>query len=162
MSEEVRTAEEIAQDYTAMGHSVELINGIIDGSKMVDESEEDKKDCVKRNVMANIYKNAGFNLTTTDLTTIYTVPALRTAIVKSIQISNEHSSNNLVEIFVTDSSASATFEIYHVSMDADSTANGLLAPLVLEAGDILKMQTANADKIEGMISYLEIFDEKST
>jgi hypothetical protein len=62
--------------------------------------------------MANIYKNAGFDLTTTDLTTIYTVPALRTAIVKSIQISNEHSSNNLVEIFVTDSSASATFEIY--------------------------------------------------
>jgi hypothetical protein len=50
MSEDVKTAEEIAQDYTAMGHSVELINGIIDGSKMVDESEEDKKDTVKRNV----------------------------------------------------------------------------------------------------------------
>jgi hypothetical protein len=47
---DVPTAEEIAQDYTAMGHSVELINGIIDGSKMADESEEDKKDCVKRNV----------------------------------------------------------------------------------------------------------------
>jgi hypothetical protein len=50
MSEDVKTAESIAQDYTAMGHSVELINGIIDGSKMADESEEDKKDCVKRNV----------------------------------------------------------------------------------------------------------------
>jgi hypothetical protein len=50
MSEEVKTAEDIAQDFTAMGHSVELINGIIDGSKMEDESEEDKKDCVKRNV----------------------------------------------------------------------------------------------------------------
>ena len=50
MSEDVKTAEDIAQDFTAMGHSVELINGIIDGSKMVDESEEDKKDCVKRNV----------------------------------------------------------------------------------------------------------------
>ena len=50
MSEDVKTAEEIAQDYTAMGHSVELINGIIDGSKMADESEEDKKDTVKRNV----------------------------------------------------------------------------------------------------------------
>ena len=48
--EEVRTAEKIAQDYTAMGHSVELINGIIDGSQMADESEEDKKDCVRRNV----------------------------------------------------------------------------------------------------------------
>ena len=30
MSEEVKTAEEIAKDYTAMGHSVELINGVID------------------------------------------------------------------------------------------------------------------------------------
>jgi hypothetical protein len=50
MSKDVKTAEDIAQDFTAMGHSVELINGIIDGSKMVDESEEDKKDCVKRNV----------------------------------------------------------------------------------------------------------------
>jgi hypothetical protein len=50
MSEDVKTAEEIAQDYTAMGHSVELINGIIDGSKMINKSEEDKKDCVKRNV----------------------------------------------------------------------------------------------------------------
>ena len=50
MSEEVKTAEDIAQDFTAMGHSVELINGIIDGSKMAGESDEDKKDCVKRNV----------------------------------------------------------------------------------------------------------------
>jgi hypothetical protein len=50
MSEDVITAEEIAQSYTAMGHSVELINGIIDGSKMIDEDPQDKKDTVKRNV----------------------------------------------------------------------------------------------------------------
>ena len=50
MSEDVKTAEEIAQDYTAMGHSVELINGIIDGSKMADESAEERQDCVNRNV----------------------------------------------------------------------------------------------------------------
>lgn len=50
MDEEIRSAESIAQDYTAMGHSVDLINGIIDGSQMVDETVEDKKDCVKRNV----------------------------------------------------------------------------------------------------------------
>ena len=49
MDEEVRTAEEIAKDYEAMGHSVELINGIIDGSKMADESTEDKQDAVRRN-----------------------------------------------------------------------------------------------------------------
>ena len=50
MSEEVKTAEEIAQDFTAMGHSVDLINGIIDGSKMIDDTQEEKNDCVDRNV----------------------------------------------------------------------------------------------------------------
>ena len=44
------TAEEITQHFTACGHSVALINAIIDGSQMADESEEEKKDCVKRNV----------------------------------------------------------------------------------------------------------------
>ena len=50
MSEEVKTAEDIAQDFTAMGHSVELINSIIDGSKMANESAEDRQGAVDRNV----------------------------------------------------------------------------------------------------------------
>ena len=47
---EVRNAEQLAQDYTAMGHSVDLINAIIDGSQMVDESAEDRQSAVDRNV----------------------------------------------------------------------------------------------------------------
>ena len=50
MSEEVKTAEEIAQDFTAMGHSVELINGIIDGSRMIGEEAADRQSAVDRNV----------------------------------------------------------------------------------------------------------------
>ena len=50
MSDEVKTAEDIAQDYTAMGHSVDLINGIIDGSQMADELAEDRQGAVDRNV----------------------------------------------------------------------------------------------------------------
>ena len=50
MSDEVKTAEEIAQDYTAMGHSVDLINGVIDGTQMADEEAAERKDCVDRNV----------------------------------------------------------------------------------------------------------------
>ena len=49
MSDE-KTAEEIAQDYTAMSHSVELINAIIAGTEMADDTAEDKQDCVDRNV----------------------------------------------------------------------------------------------------------------
>ena len=45
-----KTAEEIAQDYTAMGHSVDLINAIIAGTQMADDTAEEKQDCVDRNV----------------------------------------------------------------------------------------------------------------
>jgi hypothetical protein len=45
-----KTAEEILQDYTAMGHSVSLINGIIAGTSMEDETDEDKQSAVDRNV----------------------------------------------------------------------------------------------------------------
>ena len=45
-----RTAEEIAQDYTAMGHSVTLITDIIAGDAMANDTAEDKQSCVDRNV----------------------------------------------------------------------------------------------------------------
>jgi len=45
-----RTAEELAQDYTAMGHSVDLINAIIAGSQMADDDTTDRQACVDRNV----------------------------------------------------------------------------------------------------------------
>ena len=111
--------------------------------------------------MANVYKNSGFNLSNTNLTTIYTVPTNRTAILKSIQINNDDASAIQTEIFFTDSSASQTYKIYHKDLAADTTDNGVVAPLVLESGDILKIQVATANKIEGVVSYLEIFDEKS-
>ena len=45
-----RTTEEKAQDYTAMGHSVELINAVIGGTQMADDPAEDRQSCVDRNV----------------------------------------------------------------------------------------------------------------
>ena len=44
------TAEQIAQHYTAMGHSVDLINAIIAGEAMADDDAAEKQDCVDRNV----------------------------------------------------------------------------------------------------------------
>jgi len=44
------TAEQIAQHYTAMGHSVDLINAIIAGEAMADDDAADKQNCVNRNV----------------------------------------------------------------------------------------------------------------
>ena len=44
-----RETDQIAQDYTAMGHSVDLITAVIAGNQMADESAEDRQDCVDRN-----------------------------------------------------------------------------------------------------------------
>ena len=46
---EDRTTEELAQDYTAMGHSVDLINAIIAGDDMADNDAEERQDRVDRN-----------------------------------------------------------------------------------------------------------------
>jgi hypothetical protein len=45
-----RTTEELAQDYTAMGHSVDLINAIIADTQMADDTAADRQGCVDRNV----------------------------------------------------------------------------------------------------------------
>jgi len=49
MSDEI-TTEEIAANYTAMGHSVDLINAVIAGNQMADEEAKERQDCVDRNV----------------------------------------------------------------------------------------------------------------
>ena len=46
---ETRTTERLAQDYSALGDSVDLINAVIAGDAMADESAEDRQDCVDRN-----------------------------------------------------------------------------------------------------------------
>ena len=46
-----KTAEELAADFVAMGHSEQVITNVIAGDDMADESAEDKKDAVKRNVL---------------------------------------------------------------------------------------------------------------
>ena len=53
MTEEVevvtRTEEQLAQDYSAMGDSVDLITAVIAGDSMADDDAEDRQDCVDRN-----------------------------------------------------------------------------------------------------------------
>ncbi len=45
-----RTAEELASDFTAMGHSIALITDVIAGNAMADDIAADRQDCVDRNV----------------------------------------------------------------------------------------------------------------
>ena len=50
MAEEAREADQMAQDFLAMGHSVSLIDDVIAGDFMADDEADEKKAAVKRNV----------------------------------------------------------------------------------------------------------------
>jgi hypothetical protein len=105
--------------------------------------------------MANTYKNAFFDLDTTDITTVYTCPSNARAIIQNIQYTNETGTVQ-VQVYVTDSSASTTYEINHSSVSANSTTNAALGPIILEENDILKIQAGTINVISGTISILEI------
>ena len=45
-----RTSKELAQDFTAMGHSISLITDVIAGDAMEGEDAVDRQSCVDRNV----------------------------------------------------------------------------------------------------------------
>ena len=45
----VRTEEQKAQDYSAMGNSTDLITAVIAGEQMADENAMERQDCVDRN-----------------------------------------------------------------------------------------------------------------
>jgi len=105
--------------------------------------------------MANTYKSYFVDLTTTNKTLIYTVPTLTTAIVKTIQLTNESGSIN-VQVYVTDTSAAIEYEVSHSTLAARSTENFAKGSIVLEADDLIKIQAATANTVTGVISVLEI------
>jgi capsular polysaccharide biosynthesis protein len=105
--------------------------------------------------MANTYKNAFYDPSVTTAVTVYTVPANTTALVKNIQLTNE-SGSKVVKVSVTDTSASTDYQIAYASIIGATICNLAKAPIVLEAGDILKIQTTDTTGISAIISYLEI------
>jgi len=62
--------ERIAKSYSAMLDSVWLINAIISGERMSSESEENKKECIERNVAHLKLMRSKDYWTTKDMTVV--------------------------------------------------------------------------------------------
>ena len=105
--------------------------------------------------MANIYKNEKTSLTTTDLTTLYTVPSNSRAIVKSLLIAEDAGSTAVVKVTLVDAAAA----IFVVDNDVNLTANQkeqvLSEPLIMKESEILKVQ-ASSGAMDVIASILEI------
>jgi len=100
------------------------------------------------------YKNAGFNLTTTNLTTCLTMDAGSRAIIQNFQCANISTAAIVVKSSFTDSSASTTYQIGTESIASGSTNNIAKGVLILEESDSLKAQcAATANVATGVVSY---------
>ena len=105
--------------------------------------------------MANIYKNAFYDPTTTAATTVYTCPSNANAIVQNIQLTNE-SGSKIAKVSVTDSSATTDYQIAYADITGPTICNVAKGPVVLEENDVLKIESSVTSGISGIISILEI------
>jgi len=101
-------------------------------------------------------KVARADLTTTNNTTLYTVPSRYDAIVESIIVSEDSGNADTITVTITDSST-AVFNLFKVkAVGANGTVELLSRDLLLTAGDILKVQAATANRLHVVGSITEI------
>ena len=106
--------------------------------------------------MANIYKNQKQDLTTTDITTLYTVPSNSRAIVKSILVCDDSNNGSTITLTLTDASSNV-FVLFDVKTIAGHQTEQLLTePLILQESEILKVTAADANRLHVVASILEI------
>ena len=125
--------------------------------------------------MANVYTNYKAVLSTNELSTMYTVPAETTSIIKSIRVSNTDTENDCnISLFLVDSSGSSfgieTDRTVKAKRSAELLATGVLnagfgsvdssfAPataIVVKESEAIKAQAQNGNDLNIIISVLEI------
>ncbi len=106
--------------------------------------------------MANIYKNAQFDLTTTAATDIYTVPSNSRAIIQNIHMANVGAGNVVVHAHIYDNSATTQYTFAKHTIAASNSQSISDGSVVLEENDILRVQSDSANDIEGTCAILEI------
>tara|TARA_R100000329_G_scaffold131829_1_gene111231 strand:- start:174 stop:524 length:351 start_codon:yes stop_codon:yes gene_type:complete len=110
--------------------------------------------------MANVlstsrYKNVKLDLTTTNVTTLYTCPALMTTFVSSILVSED--SGNADTITLTVTNGSDVFSIYKdKAIGSKGTVDLISNDLILISGDILKVTAGTANRLHVVTSLVEV------
>ena len=106
--------------------------------------------------VANVYRNAKIDLTTTDNTTVYTAPSNSRAILKNILVSDDSGSGDSINVTLTDASA-AVFSLFKTkTIGSNATTELITQPIVLQESEILKAQATTAGRLHIVVSLLEI------
>ena len=106
--------------------------------------------------MANSFVNKKADLTSTSATTLYTVPAYSTAVIKSILVSEDSGNADTITITITDTD-DAVFSLSKTkAISANATSELLSAPLIANESEVIKVTAATANRLHVVLSALEI------
>ena len=106
--------------------------------------------------MSNRFINKKVKQTTTDNTTIFTVPTATTSIVRSILVSEYAGSGSSITVTLTDSDSTVFNLFTSKSVSSNTTTELLSNPLILQENEILKVQAADANRLQVIASVLEV------
>ena len=106
--------------------------------------------------MANRFINKKIKLTSTDNTTVFTVPTATTSIVRSILVSEYAGSGSSITVTLTDSDSTIFNLFTSKSVSSNTTTELLSNPLILQENEILKVQAADANRLQVIASILEV------
>jgi len=106
--------------------------------------------------MANSFLNKKVDLTTTDNTTLYTVPDANTAVIKSLLVSEDAGSGTTITVTLTDASSNVFSLFKTKTISSNATTELLTQPLVMEEKEVLKVQAGYANRLHVVASILQI------
>ena len=123
--------------------------------------------------MANAYTNYKSVITTSELSTLYTVPTATTGIIKSIRVSNVDAQNDCkISIYLVDTSSVSynlqtdrtvqsltTEELLatgSLNQDSADSSIGSPCPLIAKESEVIKVQAENGGDLHVILSVMEI------
>ena len=106
--------------------------------------------------MTQTYKRSFTDFTTTDNTTLYTVPSTRTAIINGFLLTNDSASSTTVDVTLTDADSNVFYIYKSATVAAYAEHQIINNPLIVKEGEIIKAQMANANRVHGLISICEL------
>ena len=108
--------------------------------------------------------NAKLDLTTTNLTTLFTVPSdadFIAAVVNSILVADDCGNADTITVQLV--SGSDTFVLFNVkAVGANTTVELLTKDLILQSGEVLKVQAATANRLHVVASIQELSKTRVT
>jgi len=109
--------------------------------------------------MANIYKNAKKDLTTSNVTILYTAPVNARAIIKSMLVCNDQGSASTISItlFPGAPAAGGGIKLFNTTaVGANTTIQLITEPLIVQENEVLEVVAADANRLHITASMLEL------